>query len=232
MAISAFRTRYGSFEWLVMPFGLTNAPATFQKMMNAVLHGGMDNFCVCYLDDVLVYSKTERAHFDHLHWVFSRLQGADLRVNWSKCEWLLPEVEYLGYILGNGLLKPDPKKVAAMVEWPTPTSVKEIRSFLGTVGYYRKFVYRYSFLASPLFELTKEKNPWIWQIREQQAFDKLKAAMVSAPVLLLPDFSKPFQLITDASTIAVAGILEQQDEDDRWRPVSFHSRKLHANEQM
>ena len=227
---TAFRTKYGSYEWLVMPFGLTNAPATFQGLMTEVLEGLIDKCCLCYLDDVLVFSRSYEEHLQDLERVLTRLDQAELKVQLKKCEWLVQEVEFLGFIVGGGKLKPDPGKVRTIQEWPLPETPKEVRSFIGLAGYYRRFIHKFSKKAAPLHNLTKQGVVWSWGAQEGSAFKQLKEALTSRPVLLLPDFTKDFQLTTDASTVAVAAILEQEGEDGLMHPVAYYSRKLNIHE--
>ena len=227
---TAFRTRYGHYEWRVMPFGLTNAPATFQAMMNDVLRPYLDDFCTVYLDDILVYSKTPEEHLHHLRLVLEALQRHELYAGLDKCAFGLAEVDFLGHVVSSAGLKPDPAKVAAVQEWPVPQTLRDVRSFLGLSGYYRRFIRHYSKLALPLTELTRADCPWQWGERQQEAFDALKAALVSAPVLALPDPSKPYEIYTDASGFALGAVL-LQDQGQGPQPVAYLSRKLNPTEQ-
>lgn len=153
---TAFKTHFGSFEFTVLPFGLTNAPATFQRMMNAVLAPWLHNCCVVYLDDVLIFSTTFEEHLQHLQKILEAFRSNSLHVNLSKCHFGQREVEYLGHIVCPGGVAVDPKKVEAVNNWPTPTSIKDVRGFLGLTGYYRRFIKHYAELALPLTELKKE----------------------------------------------------------------------------
>ena len=146
---TAFRTKYGSYEWLVMPFGLTNAPATFQKLMTHVLAGMLDSFVLCYLDDILIFSSTREQHYTDLDQVLTRLEEHKLHVKYSKCTFGEEEVEFLGHLVGGGKIKPDPSKLKTVSEWPTPQTPKDIRSFLGLAGYYRRFIPNFSRVAAP-----------------------------------------------------------------------------------
>ncbi len=223
---TAFRTRYGHYEFKVMPFGLTNAPATFQAMMNKVLEGYTDRFVANLLDDILIYSASMEEHVDHLKQVLQRLREHHLYAKSSKCEFVKKELEFVGYNISAEGLKPTPTKVKAVQEWPEPNSVKDIRSFLGFCNFYRRFIKGYAGIAAPLTELTK-LGAWNGKLPEeaQQAFQALKSHMTSAPVLLNPDFTKPFVLHTDASDKAAGAIL-MQDQGAGLQPVAYESKKF------
>lgn len=214
-------TRYGAYEFLVMPFGLTNAPATFCTLMNQVLHGFLDEFVVVYLDDIVVFSETLEEHLTHLRKVLDRLREHELYAKPSKCSFAQETIHFLGHIIERGRIRMDPKKVQAIEEWQPPKDVHEIRSFLGLTNYYRRFVKRYSEIARPLTDLTKKAEEWKWSSERQVAFERLKMAMTTRPVLSLPDLQKPFEVETDASDFAIGGVLTQEGH-----PVAFESRKL------
>ncbi|KAE8715253.1 Detected protein of unknown function [Hibiscus syriacus] len=218
-------TRYGSYEYLVMPFGLTNAPATFCTLMNKVLQPFLDHFVVVYLDDIVVYSKTLEEHIEHLRRVFQVLRDNELYVKEEKCSFAQNEVPFLGHVVGGGKLQMDKDKIRAIDEWKPPTKVTELRAFLGLANYYRRFVKGYSKIATPLIELLKKDKVWEWSTKCQDAFKKLKEAMVNEPVLVLPDYTKPFVVFTDASDVAIGGVLMQEGH-----PVAYESRKLNETE--
>lgn len=218
-------TRYGAYEFLVMPFGLTNAPATFCTLMNKVLQPFLDQFVVVYLDDIVVYSRTLEEHVEHLRQVFQVLRDNQLFVKKEKCSFAQKEVPFLGHIVGGGHVRMDPNKVRAIVEWEAPTKVTELRSFLGLANYYRRFVRDYSKITTPLTDLLKKGNRWEWSVKCQDAFDQLKQAITKEPVLALPDYSKPYEVHTDASDFAIGGVLMQEGH-----PVAFESRKLNDTE--
>jgi len=219
-------TRYGSYEFLVMPFDLTNAPATFCNLMNDVLYDFLDNFVVVYLDDIVIYSRGIEEHVTHLSKVLDRLREYELYVKREKCEFAKDEIMFLGHLIGEGQVKMDPRKIQAIVEWSAPKSVSELRSFLGLANYYRRFIKGYSKKTTPLSDLLKKNRRWEWTVDCQQAFEKLKTAVASAPVLGLPDFEKPFEVHTDASDRAIGGVLVQEGH-----PIAFESRKLSDAEQ-
>ncbi|KAE8687867.1 Detected protein of unknown function [Hibiscus syriacus] len=218
-------TRYGSYEFLVMPFGLTNAPATFCILMNKVLQPFLDRFVVVYLDDIVVYSKTLEEHVEHLRRVFQVLRENELYVKEEKCSFAQKEVSFLGHFVGGGKLQMDRDKIRAIVEWKPPTKATELRAFLGLANYYRRFVKGYSKIATPLTELLKKDKVWEWSTECQEAFEKIKEAMVNEPVLVLPDYTKSFVVFTDASDVAIGGVLMQEGH-----PVAYESRKLNETE--
>ena len=218
-------TRYGSFEFLVMPFGLTNAPATFCTLMNKVFHPYLDKFVVVYIDDIVVYSKTLEEHVEHLRIVFQTLRENELYVKKEKCSFAKNEVDFLGHKIKDGKLLMEQSKVKAIQDWEPPTKVPTLRSFLGLVNYYRRFIKGYSAIAAPLTDLLKKNKTWEWTDRCQQAFEDLKKALMEEPVLRLPDLSKPFEVHTDASDFAIGGVLMQEGH-----PIAFESRKLNDTE--
>ena len=226
---TALRTRYGSFEFLVMPFGLCNAPATFQRVMNLMLHEGIDKFVLVFLDDILIYSQTEQEHLDHIRWVFQRLRREKIYGRLAKCEFCKKQVEYLGFDISCDGVKASPDKVKAVLEWPQPETIRDVRSFLGLASFYRRFIRGFSQIARPLTELTKKDGDLTWGAEQRKAFQQLKMALVTAPVLRLPDFDREFIVITDASQVSVGGILTQ-DFGNGPQPIGYESKKLNATE--
>ena len=222
---TAFRTRYGSFEYTVLPMGLCNAPGTFMQLMNETFADMMDKSVLCFLDDILIYSRTEEEHLQHVRAVLRRLKERKLYGKLSKCEFMQREVEFLGHRIGADGLRVAPDKVAGVRDWQPPTSVTEVRSFLGLANFYRRFVAGYARMAMPLTELTKDNVPFVWGSEQQRAFDQLKAALCSAPVLVIPDQTKPFQLNCDACKYAVGAVL-QQDQGNGPQPVAYYSHKM------
>lgn len=226
---TAFRTRYGHYEWKVLPFGLTNAPATFQALMNRVFHPYMDQFVVVYLDDILVFSKTPEEHVRHLEAVLTVLEQNELYVGADKCAFGVPQVDFLGHVVSGAGVQPDGAKIQSVMVWPVPKTVREVRQFLGLTGYYRRFIQHYSGKALPLTELTKGNVSWQWGDAQQQAFEQLKHALATAPVLALPDPTLPYQVYTDASQFALGAVL-LQDQGKGQQPVAYLSRKLNEAE--
>lgn len=221
---SAFKTYHGHFQFRVMPFGLTNAPATFQCLMNSVFADHIKKFVLVFMDDILVYSKSLPDHVKHLQIVFHLLQKHQLFSKLSKCHFAASQLEYLGHIISDKGVATDPAKTQAMLHWPTPTSVIELRGFLGLTGYYRKFVKHYGILAKPLTNLLQQHKAFVWTEQAQHAFDALKQAMSTTPVLVLPDFSMPFVLETDACADGIGAVLLQQGH-----PVAYFRKSLGNN---
>jgi len=227
---TAFRTRYGHYEFLVLPFGLTNAPATFMTLMNDIFREYLDKFVVVYLDDILIYSRTKDEHLKHIHIVLQTLRKHQLYAKAKKCELFRKKVEYVGHFISEEGITVDPRKVNVIKNWSTPTDTSELRSFLGLASYYRKFVSGFSAIAAPLTMLLHKNKAFEWSSITQKAFDTLKEKLTTAPVLLIPDPTKPFTLTTDASDIAIGAVLTQ-DCGKGEQPVAYESRKLSAAEQ-
>ena len=226
---TAFRTRYGSYEYLVLPMGLCNAPGTFMQLMNDTFRDMLDRSVLVFLDDILIFSKTREEHLKHLETVLARLRDNKLYAKMSKCEFMREEVEFLGHRLGAHGLAVSPDKISAVRDWPVPKNMQDVRSFLGLAGFYRRFVQAFSLKALPLTELTKNDVPFVWGERQQNAFDELKTTLCTAPVLLIPNPDLPFTLNVDACDYAVGGTL-QQDHGNGLQPVAFRSRKLNPAE--
>jgi len=227
---TAFRTRYGSFEWQVMPFGLTNSPAAFQRFMNDIFADMLDVCVIVYLDDILIYSDNMELHQKHVREVLRRLRQNGLFAGVNKCTFHADTVEYLGYILSPTGLSMDPTKVQTIQDWPEPRKVKDIQSFLGFANFYRRFIHEYSDIVIPLTRLTRKDLKWNFSAACRDAFEKLKTAFLSAPVLThwIPDTQLTVE--TDASDYAIAAILSITLSDGEIHPVAFHSRTLTAPE--
>lgn len=212
VAKSAFSTHKGLYEYLRMPFGLCSAPATFQRLMSVVLNGMIGDQCFVYLDDIIVLGKTFAEHLSNLERVFSRLREAGLRLKPTKCHFLKQEVQFLGHLVSGHGVRADPRKVADILSWPSPTSKTELKSFMGLAGYYRRFIEGFSKLASPLFRVSG-LEVFEWTEECQTAFDSLKARLATAPVLAFPqtgDSAGRFVLDTDASAAALGAVLSQE----------------------
>jgi hypothetical protein len=218
---TAFQTQSGHYEFRVMPFGLTGAPHTFQRPMNATLSPLLRKCVLVFFDDILVYNKSYSDHLKHLEQVFQLLQIGKWKVKFAKCSFAQRQITYLGYVISEQGVSTSPSKVQAVSEWPTPTNVKGLRSFLGLARYYRKFVKHFGIIAKPLSELLKKNSIFVWTINHDVAFETLKSALVTAPVLVLLDFSKPFVVEADASDLGVGAFLMQSNH-----PVEFVSKAI------
>jgi hypothetical protein len=228
---TAFRTRYGHYEFTVMPFGLTNAPAVFMRLMNDVFRPLLDKCVVVFLDDILVFSRNHEEHEQHLRQVFDLLRKNKLYAKQSKCQFGASEVEFLGHTIGADGIKPMQDKIAAIRDWTVPANVSEVRSFLGLTGYYRRFIRGYATIALPLTQLTKDDVPFRWTEETQAAFDALKGAISSAPTLAMPNVDLPFTVTTDASGYAIGAVLSQEGDDGE-HPVAFMSKTLNNAQQI
>nr|GEV31879.1 putative reverse transcriptase domain, aspartic peptidase domain protein [Tanacetum cinerariifolium] len=206
---TAFHTRYGHYEFLVLPFGLTNAPAVFMDLMNRIFHEYLDKFVIVFIDDILVYSKTKEEYEEHLRIGLGTLCQKKLYAKFSKCEFWLGQVAFLGYIGSADGIIMDPAKVEAITKWLRPKIVTEIRSFLGLAGYYRRFVEGFSRLALPLTKLMRKGEKFVWDEEREKSFKELKKRLVSAPILTLPSSSGGFQIYSNASKKGLGCVLMQ-----------------------
>src|SRR3989337_1601971 len=222
---TAFTIRYGLYEYTVMSFGMTNAPAYFMSMMNKVFMEFLDKFVVVFIDDILVYSKNEEEHKEHLRLVLEKLREHQLYAKFSKCEFWLKEVGFLGHVISGEGIAVDPTKVQSVTEWSAPTSVGEVRSFLGLTGYYQRFIENFSKIAKPMTEMLKKDTKFKWTEDCEASFQELKKRLVTAPVLILSDIRKDFQVYCDASRLGLGGVLMQDG-----RVVSYASRQLRPHE--
>jgi transposase InsO family protein len=229
---TAFRTRYGHFEYMVMPFGLANAPSTFQAYINQAMQGLLDVVCVVYLDDILIYSHDESKHEEHVKMVLERLRENGLYVNLKKCQFKTRSVEFLGFNVSTDGISMEESRVATVNDWPRPKTAKELMTFLGFANFYRRFIARYSKIAAPLTNLLKGNGAaFQWRDVEQAAFDELKKAFTEAPLLRHFDPSLPSTLETDASGSAIACVISQPFPSEtpakgHRHPIAFWSRKL------
>ncbi|GBG92871.1 hypothetical protein CBR_g57598 [Chara braunii] len=222
---TAFKTCDGLYEFIVMPFGLTNAPATFQCLMDKVLRHQLNRFVVVYLDDILIFSKSMDEYVKHLEEVLQVLKEAQLHLNLEKSEFGWDSVIYLGHRLSANGLEPEATKVEVIQNWPQPANVRELRSFLGLAFYYRKFVPKFSIIAHPLSRLTSKNVAYAWCEKCESAFQALKEALVSHPVLRIADPNLTFVVTTDASQFGIDAV-PQQDDGDGLRPLEYYSKRM------
>ena len=226
---TAFRTRYGHYEFLVLPFGLTNAPATFMHLMQSIFGPHLDHFVIVFLDDILIFSKTLQEHQKHVKKVLELLRENKLYAKMSKCEFFKEEISFLGHVVNGDGMSMEKDKIKAIQDWPIPTTVTGIRGFLGLAGYYRRFVQGFSRIASPLTTLLQTDMAFQWTEVQQQSFDSLKQSISSAPLLIIPDESLPYVVTTDASGFAVGATLSQ-DQGKGLQPIAFLSHKMNEHE--
>ncbi|KAI3518312.1 hypothetical protein L1887_06894 [Cichorium endivia] len=222
---TAFRTRYGHFEFVVMPFGLTNAPAAFMDLMNRVCRPMLDKSVIVFIDDILVYSKTQEEHEGHLRQVLEVLRQEKLYAKFSKCDFWLQEVQFLGHLVNQNGIMVDPTKVETVLKWEVPKTPSEIRSFLGLAGYYRRFIQDFSKIAVPLTQLTKKGVAFKWGNNQQRAFETLRQKLCEAPVLTLPEGVEDMVVYCDASLHGLGAVLMQ-----RGKVIAYASRQLKPHE--
>ena len=220
---TAFKTKYGLYEWLVMPFGLTNAPSTFMRLMNHILRAFLGKFVVVYFDDILVYSNCLDDHVEHLKCVLDVLRKEMLYANFKKCTFCMDRVVFLRYVVSGNGIEVDEDKIKAIKEWPTPKSVTEVRSFHGLASFYRRFVKDFSTIVAPLTDVIKKNVNFHWGEEQKNAFQMLKDRLCSTSVLALPNFDKMFELECDASGIGIGAVLMQEK-----RPIAYFSEKLNG----
>jgi hypothetical protein len=219
---TGFTTPLGHFEYLVMPFGLTNAPAVFQALVNNILRDMLHQFVFVYIDDILIFSRSLAEHKLHVRQVLQRLLENRLFVKAEKCEFHVPSVAFLGFIISQGRVEMDPGKVTAVTDWPTPTNRKQLQRFLGFANFYRRFIRNYSHIAAPLTALTSVKVSFGWTPEAAAAFGVLKRRFVSARVLTQPDDKLQFVVEVDASDTGVGAVLSQRSAmDGKLHPCAF-----------
>ena len=226
---SAFITSGGLYSWKVMPFGLSTAPGTFERLMETVLSGLQWETCLIYLDDVIIFGKTEQQTLDRLDAILSRIGQAGMKLKPSKCRLFQKRVHYLGHVVTEEGFMTDPEKIETVREWPVPTTQTEVRSFLGTASYYRRFVQNFGTIAHPLHRLTEKNRPFLWTTECQVAFETLRKKLVEAPILAYPSSEEDFILDTDASATGIGAVLSQV-QDGVERPIAYASRGLSKSE--
>jgi len=224
---SAFCTRRGLFQFTRLPFGLHGAPSTFCRLMSQVLSDLLWNICLCYLDDIIVYARSQEELLERLHIVLNRLREVGLKVKPSKCEFFKTQIQFLGHMVSAQGIQPLPEKVQAIHDWPKPHCLRDVRAFYGLASYYRKFVKGFANIAEPLTRLTKKGTKFIWTDDAQNAFEKLKQAVIEASTLSFPYPDVPCILDTDASDVAIGAVLSQVIGGEE-RPIAFFSRIMNA----
>lgn len=223
---TAFRTKFGHFEYVVMPFGLTNAPASFQRFIFSVLGKDLDTFVIAYLDDILVFSKTEAEHVEHNRKVLQRLRTAKVTLKPKKCEFHVQETTFLGYTISPQGLGMEEEKIKAITDWPTPKNTRDVQSFLGLCNYYRKLVPQYSKHAAGLYRFTKKNETFQWDDAAEETFQNLKSLYTKDRIVRVFNYNQPCTMETDASDYALGAQLLQPDEEGTMHPVAFWSRKM------
>jgi hypothetical protein len=234
---AAFKTKFGHWEPLVMFFGLTNSPSTFQEMMNVIYkevidkHARRGTIIRIYMDDIAIATTgTLQDHIDAVRDVLRVAEQNDLYFKLSKCTFHASSIDYLGVIIEKGMTRMDPVKIAGIKNWPIPTKVKDVRSFLGFCNFYRPFIRGFVHLARPLNKLTRKDAEWSWEDRQQKAFDELKRRVTTEPVLAHPILTDPFKLEVDASGFAMGAVLLQKKDDGKKHPIAYYSKTLSAAE--
>ena len=223
---TTFITALGAYKYKVLPFGLTNGPSSFQQYVNDTLWDFLNEFCQAYLDDILIYSKTRKEHQEHVKQVLERLREAGLQVDIKKCEFDVEETTFLGVIVSGAGLRMDPKKIEAVIQWKTPTHLKEVQGFVGFCNFYRRFIQDFSKIVKPLVALTKKDALFLWDEKTTYAFEELKRRMAIAPILRHFDPKRQAILETDASDWVTGGILSQKDDEGVLHPVAFYSKSM------
>ncbi|GJR26489.1 putative reverse transcriptase domain-containing protein [Tanacetum coccineum] len=222
---TAFRTRYGHYEFQVMPFGLTNAPAVFMDLMNRVCKPYLDKFVIVFIDDILIYSKDKKEHEEHLKAILELLKKEELYAKFSKCEFWIPKVQFLGHVIDCQGIHVDPAKIESIKDWASPKTPTEIRQFLGLAGYYRRFIEGFSKIAKPMTKLTQKKVAFEWGDKQEAAFQTLKNKLCSAPILALPQGAENFIVYCDASHKGLGAVLMQNE-----KVIAYASRQLKIHE--
>ena len=221
----AFKSWYGHYEYVVMPFGVTNAPAVFMDYMNKIFRPFLDKFIVVFIDDILIYSKTQEEDAEHLRLVLGILREKQLYAKLSKCEFWMDEVQFLGHVICAQGIAVDWAKVEAVIKWKSPKSAMEIRSFVGLVGYYKRFIKGFSKIVVPLTQLTQKDQPFTWTNKCEECFQELKRRLTNAPILVIPDVGKPFEVYCDSSYLGLGCVLMQEK-----KAVAYASRQLKVHE--
>ncbi|GJV99069.1 putative reverse transcriptase domain-containing protein [Tanacetum coccineum] len=222
---TAFRTRYGHYEFQVMPFGLINALVVFMDLMNRVYKPYLDKFVIVFIDDILIYSKNKKEHEEHIKAILELLTKEELYAKFSKCEFWIPKVQFLGHVINCQGIHLDPAKIESIKDWAPPKTPTEIHQFLGLAGYYRRFIEGFSKIAKPMTKLTQKKVTFEWGDKQEEAFQTLKTKLCSAPILALPQGAENFIVYYDASHRGLDAILMQNE-----KVIAYASRQLKIHE--
>ncbi|UYV85121.1 K02A2.6-like [Cordylochernes scorpioides] len=228
---TSFVTQLGCYEWNRLPYGLKNAPSQFERIMKSVFTKHNIHYALNYFDDIFIHSKTYEEHIKHLDDILGIFEQEDIKLNLNKCKFLQKEIQFLGYTINSGKYTPNNTNIEAILKLNRPYNIKTLQRFLGTINIYNKFIPHYAQIRAPLNELLLKNAPWLWSVKHEQAFQTLKNSLISQPVLYIYDPSKPCHLFTDASSLGVAGVLKQPDEQGILHPIGYFSRKLHPYEQ-
>ncbi|GJT56915.1 putative reverse transcriptase domain-containing protein [Tanacetum coccineum] len=223
---TAFRTRYGHYEFQVMPFGLTNTPAVFMDLMNRVCKPYLDKFVIVFIDDILIYSRNKEKHANHLRIILELLKNEKLYAKVSKCDFWINIVQFLGHLIDSQGLHVDPAKIEAVKNWASRTTPTEIRQFLGLAGYYRRFIKDFSKIAKSLTKLTQKNKKYIWGKDQESTFLLLKQKLCEAPILALLEGNDDFVVYCDASHQGLGAVLMQRE-----KVIAYASRQLKPNEE-
>ena len=228
---TAFISAQGLFQYIRMTFGLCNAPATFQRGMDIALNGLIGKDCLVYIDDVVIFANSCQELMEKCQRIFDRMRKYNLKAKWKKCQFLTDTITYLGFIISDGVIKPNPDKIQAILDMPAPKNLKQTQSFLGSANYWRKFIEEYSCIVRPLTMLTSNKIPFVWGSEQQEAFEIIKKKLAEYPILAQPDFSKKFYLSTDACGYGIGGVITQIGDDGKEHAICYGSRALNPAEQ-
>ncbi|UYV60174.1 hypothetical protein LAZ67_1000219 [Cordylochernes scorpioides] len=228
---TSFVTQLGCYEWNRLPYGLKNAPSQFERIMKSVFTKHNIHYALNYFDDIIIHSKTYEEHIKHSDDILGIFEQEDIKLNLNKCKFLQKEIQFLGYTINSGKYTPNNTNIEAILKLNRPYNIKTLQRFLGTINIYNKFIPHYAQIRAPLNELLLKNAPWLWSAKHEQAFQTLKNSLISQPVLYIYDPSKPCHLFTDASSLGVAGVLKQPDEQGILHPIGYFSRKLHPYEQ-
>ena len=224
--LTAFRTRFGLYEYLVMPFGLANAPSSFQNYINDTLRGYLDEFCTAYIDDILIFSESIEKHKEHVKKVLQRLLDAGLQIDIRKCEFHVQSVKFLGMVVTTHGIKMDPSKLDVIKNWPVPCNMKDISRFIGFLNFYRRFINGFGSIVMPITDLLKKEKPFTWGKEQDLAFKNIKEKFQQDVILQHFNWDRPARLETDASDRGTGGVLLQPDDTGNWKPVAFFSKKM------